>query len=851
MEKEEDDVDRPDHAVAEGKKGYKRFAYNIETLQKAIEDVKSGRSSANKASKVFGIPKGTLIKKLHSNEPLNLKMGPSSVLTPKEESKLEEWILGKAKLGFPMHPEEVKDAVEKIIRDLGRETPFINYRPGRKWMDLFLKRHPNIVKKNAEIVSKARSQVTESKIRDWFRELLEYLKEENAEDILDCPERIFNLDETGVCTCPKSGKLLGPKGYRNFYEIAPGPEKQCITVLCNFNAAGEALEPMIVFPYKRIPRDITDSVPPGFAIGRSDSGWMVSETFFEYIANIFYPSLVESNVQFPVILLLDGHKSHINEQLYIFCKDKKILLFCLLPNATHILQPCDVSIFKPLKSAWKKSVHKFKQETKKSVSRLNFAPLFQEAFRAITQESIKNGFKACGIYPFNPDEVDYTKCIPDRPRLECRPTDDPEIQCSTNEYKTACKVLEREMSEETRVSFVTAVDKNEVEREIEPELRILFQIWRRIKEKAGDLQSADCAVTVENDEEPATTERPTEESINLSDVLISFEDAQEQTGLNESSLTRILCEEPAVEIIVRDSAEVDIQPRPSTSIEKSHKAVENEDSRPIIEISNEEPALQVVSTIKSKFNEDLKRHDEVGLADMNPWSKHLHWPVTEVTAKKRRRSQERVPFAITSTKWKEFHEKKALAKEIKETEAKIKKEKREEAKAAKQSEKQNKGNRPRRKLDEPQKRKAKKLKTQGAQPDLTFQHHLTSQPSTSTLNINPPSIPPSTSSNPTRRILPKPTSTVTREDDNEFNVNDYVIFRYEDENRIPGQIIEKKNDPNRYRIKEFVRLGRTSRWYSPHDKDQLWYDESKIVKKIHPPEDKNDGLFVFYEFLEF
>ncbi|RZF48805.1 hypothetical protein LSTR_LSTR003185 [Laodelphax striatellus] len=163
-------------------------------------------------------------------------------------------------------------------------------------------------------------------------------------------------------------------------------------------------------------------------------------------------------------------------------------------------------------------------------------------------------------------------------------------------------------------------------------------MWRRIKEKAGDLQSADCAVTAENDGEPAMTGRPTEEIINLSDVLISFEDVQEQTGLNESSLTRILCEEPAVEVIVCDSAEVDMHP--STSSDNSHKTVENEDS--IIETSNEEPALQVVSTIKSKFNDDSEQHNEV--TDTNPWSKHLHWPVTEMISKKRRRIQEREPF---------------------------------------------------------------------------------------------------------------------------------------------------------------------------------------------------------------
>lgn len=114
------------------------------------------------------------------------------------------------------------------------------------------------------------------------------MHEENAKDIFQDPERVYNLDETGVSVCPKSGKLLGPKKYRNFYEIAAGPEKEHITVHFTFSAAGDSIDPMIV--YKHIPRDVAESVPPGFAVGRSDSRWMVSAIFYENMANnVFYP----------------------------------------------------------------------------------------------------------------------------------------------------------------------------------------------------------------------------------------------------------------------------------------------------------------------------------------------------------------------------------------------------------------------------------------------------------------------------------------------------------------------------------------------------------------------------------
>ncbi|KAK9680733.1 Tc5 transposase DNA-binding domain [Popillia japonica] len=240
------------------KKAYVRFRYTEEQLQHALESIRRNEATLSAANRQYGIPKGTLFNKLTGKVPSTRKMRPPTILTMDEEQTLEKWILAKAKLGFPMHPDEVKDTVQRVLKAVNRATPFTDFRPGNKWLKLFIRRHPTITKRNTEIISKARAAI---------------LEDENCADILDEPSRIFNADETGLQTCPKSGKLLDPKNYRNFYEIASGPEKECVTVLCTFSAIGESVPPMIVFPYKRIPRDIAASVPEDWGIGRSDSGW--------------------------------------------------------------------------------------------------------------------------------------------------------------------------------------------------------------------------------------------------------------------------------------------------------------------------------------------------------------------------------------------------------------------------------------------------------------------------------------------------------------------------------------------------------------------------------------------------
>nr|CAI5823742.1 unnamed protein product [Callosobruchus analis] len=178
---------------------------------------------------------------------------------------------------------------------------------------------------------------------------------------------------------------------------------------------------------------------------------MVSSTFYEFTANVFHPWIIENHIKLPVLLFLDGHKSHTNVELSTFFSEKGILLYCLLPSPTHIFQPCDVAIFKSLKNQWKKTVSGRKQKTSKSVTKANFAILFKASFdEAIRPEIIREGYKVCELFPYCPDNGDYPKCIPKR-RQELQEERLSNIDCNgaailmTEDYNSALKVIERHM----------------------------------------------------------------------------------------------------------------------------------------------------------------------------------------------------------------------------------------------------------------------------------------------------------------------------------------------------------------------------------------------------------------------
>lgn len=73
----------------------------------------------------------------------------------------------------------------------------------------------------------------------------------------------------------------------------------------------------------------------------------------------------------------------------------------------------DVSIFKPMKNAWPKAVQRFREKNPEGcVNAHNFATVLQDCLRnSVTVKTIKNGFRASGLYPWDRNAIDPSKCL--------------------------------------------------------------------------------------------------------------------------------------------------------------------------------------------------------------------------------------------------------------------------------------------------------------------------------------------------------------------------------------------------------------------------------------------------------
>jgi len=274
------------------------------------------------------------------------------------------------------------------------------------------------------------------------------------------------------------------------YKVVDANEKESMTALFMYSAEGTRAPPIVLYTYSEsVSKKILENCPAGWGIGLSENGWMTTESFCEFIANIFHSWLVTENVQFPVILYLDGHLSHVTIPLVSFCREKQIELIALYPDTTHIMQPLDITVFHPFKDIWKKVVPKWKAEN--NISRLtkeHFPNVLKKALDSFTEEKkvVQSGFRASGLMPFNPEAVDYN-VLEKKKRTRKVKQDISDVsgvasQTVIEDHKQHLKTFERNLSNDILEEFKRTESTKLLTKDMEK--KGLFEYWLSIKNAA-------------------------------------------------------------------------------------------------------------------------------------------------------------------------------------------------------------------------------------------------------------------------------------------------------------------------------------------------------------------------------
>ena len=267
----------------------------------AIDSVKSGKMSANKAARVYEVPSSTLKDRLSGKVKHGTNPGPSPYLTREEETELHDFLVKSAEIGCGKTRREVISIVRRVVDKKGRNLDNFN---GDGWWFRFMERNPELSLRTSDPLSRVRRNAVTKDNMDHYFSLLE--KTLNDSCLLNKASRIYNMDETGMPLDPKPLKRVARRGVRKVHAPSSGDKSQ-ITVVACANSAGRVLPPMVIFKGERFNHQWSDGEIPDTLYGMSESGWIDQELFLYWLKRLFINHIPP---QRPVLLLFDGHSSH-------------------------------------------------------------------------------------------------------------------------------------------------------------------------------------------------------------------------------------------------------------------------------------------------------------------------------------------------------------------------------------------------------------------------------------------------------------------------------------------------------------------------------------------------------------
>ncbi len=224
------------------------------------------------------------------------------------------------------------------------------------------------------------------------------------------PRLIFNADESSSMSSKKFKALTLNR--KNICTVTVSAKEPHISGVFCYNAAGFKLKPMIILPgLKKLPSELT--LFNAFFTSQK-SGWMTNKLFISFCIYFVccineYRLTLPKNIQNDrIILLVDNHPSRCNSYAIEFLARHNIDLLTFPPHTTHVIQPFDVCVAGPLKTAMssfkvsnltKSIAQSFPNEAQR-IRYLTISSILNSWY-SISSELLRKSFEATGICPLN------------------------------------------------------------------------------------------------------------------------------------------------------------------------------------------------------------------------------------------------------------------------------------------------------------------------------------------------------------------------------------------------------------------------------------------------------------------
>lgn len=388
-----------------------RFKWNMDDMRNAATAVRNG-TSFRKACEQYSVPRGTLFRFVRKDTNTGQRGPRKTVLNAEEENDLAEHVLELQTLLYGVSTADIRKLAYDYVTKNDISHPFSKekQRAGYDWLYGFLERHNELSIRTPEKTSISRmTAFNKVQVGKFFGLLKEVMLLHNFP-----PENIFNVDESGLSSVPtKQSKIVAKRGAKQVGIVTSAEKGETTTVVCCFNASGTTfVPPAMIFKRKNMTDQLLRSAPSGTIGMTSPNGWITDELFVKWLQH--FADYTRPTKEKKVLLIMDNHHSHCSINAIEKAKSNNIILLTIPPHTSHKLQPLDKAFFSSLKFHYEKECKSFMvTHPGRRITQYDVSELFAASYaKSCTMEKARNGFRSCGIYPFNDEIFDDTDFAP-------------------------------------------------------------------------------------------------------------------------------------------------------------------------------------------------------------------------------------------------------------------------------------------------------------------------------------------------------------------------------------------------------------------------------------------------------
>ena len=315
------------------------------------------------------------------------------------EGILVEWIKEMRQAEVAVHGKAICKKAKDVMEELypGENVPFAT---SKGWLSRFLRRQ--------SLVSRRVTSVGQELPGNAQAAAKTFLKDVRGTIVYGdlAPVAVGNMDESPFWFDLPSSESYDFQGLKTIKVKTTGYEKMRFTVVLTALANGTKLKPMVIFKnLKNVPKG---DFPRNCVITVAKGGCMTTELMQEWMAKV-WQSRPGSIFRKPAVLVLDKHRSHTHADTVSSLQRRYATQSQFIPGGmTSLLQPCDVSWNKSMKSKVRKSWNEWLEDGEQAFTRTGkrkrasydtVAKWVVEAWEQVPRDLITNSFVKCGLTP--------------------------------------------------------------------------------------------------------------------------------------------------------------------------------------------------------------------------------------------------------------------------------------------------------------------------------------------------------------------------------------------------------------------------------------------------------------------